>query len=336
LSVGVVGLGFAGLEHARALAELPQVSLRWLCDERSEPRQRAARQFPAARVANDPSDLLEDESLDAIVIASGGRPGLAHAALTLDKHVLTNPPLAYSGIEAAELVRLAQGRGRGLVVADTLVAQPAARTLKELIDSGGLGDVYSLYADRQGLPRERPADEGVWSFGVDELSLVLYLLDDEPIEIVARGESYLEPGVVDVVSCTLLFATGISAHLHLSWFDPQGIRRLKAIGSQRMAVLDSLAPDRKLTLYEEIAADGSIGDIRCPRIETGDPVRLACERRVAGARSAMPHSTAQRAVSVVRVLESAAESLARTRRASQPVEHTAAAHLRVVPLRPPA
>jgi predicted dehydrogenase len=341
LTVAVVGLDATGVEYASALADLPQVSLRWLCDERSEPRQRTARRFPAARVTKDPTELLEDESLDAIVIASGGRPALASAALTLDKHVLTTPPLAYSAIDAAELLRLAHGRGRALVVADTLVAQPAAWKLKELIETGGLGDVYSLYVNRQGIPRERPADEGVWTFGAGELSLVLYLLDDEPIDVVARSESYSEPGVVDVISCSLLFATGISAHLHLSWLDPQGIRRLTAIGSQRMAVLDNLAPERKLTIYEQVTADGSIGDILSPQIEPGDPVRLECERLVAAVRSAAPRSTAtesagQRAVAVVWVLESVAESLDRKRRASQPGEQGAAAHGQVVPLRPPA
>jgi predicted dehydrogenase len=341
LSVGVVGLDANGIEYASTLADLPQVNVRWLCDERIAPRQRTARRFPAARVTKDPTDLLEDESLDAIVIASGGRPALASAALTSDKHVLTTLPLAYTGTDATELVRLAQGRGRALVVADTLVAQPAAGELKELIETGGLGEVYSLYVNRQGIPRERPADEGVWTFGADELSLLLYLLDDEPIDVVARGESYSEPGVVDVISCSLLFATGISAHLHLSWLDPQGIRRLTAIGSQRLAVLDSLAPERKLTIYEQITADGSIGDIRSPRIEPGDPVRLECERWVAAVRSSTPRSTAveltgQRAVAVVRVLESVAESLDRKQRASQPVEHAAAALGQVVPLRPPA
>jgi predicted dehydrogenase len=342
LSVGVVGLDATGVEYACALADLPQVSLRWLCDERPEPRQRAARRFPIARVTKDPADLLEDESLDAIVIASGGRPALASAALTLDKHVLTTQPLAYSGVDAAAVVRLAQGRRRALVVADTLVAQPAAAKLKELIETGGLGDIYSVYANRQGIPRERPADEGVWTFGADELSLLLYLLDDEPIDVIGRGESYSEPGVVDVVSCSLLFATGISAHLHLSWLDPQGIRRLTAIGSQRMAVLDSLAPERKLTIYEQLTADGSIGDIRSPRIDPGDPVRLECERLVAAVRSvasraAAPHaaeSIGQRAVAVVRVIESVADSLDRKQRAARPVEHASGAQ--VVQLRPPA
>jgi predicted dehydrogenase len=335
LSVGVVGLESDGVAYANALADLPQVSLRWLCDEHSELRQRTARRFATARVTSDPSELLRDELLDAIVIARGGCPTLAYAALTGDKHVFTTQPLAYSGADAAKLVRVALARDRALVVADPLVAQPAAGKLKELIASGGLGDVYALYADRQGIPRARPADQGVWTFGADELSLLLYLLEDDPIEVVARGESYVEPGIVDVVFCDFLFATGISAHLHLSWLDPLQARRLTAIASKRMAVLDGLEPERKLTIYEQNPADGCVGDIHSPRVEHGDAVRLDCERLLAAVRSPAPKCTAQRAVTVVQVLESVEQSLERAQRVARPLEQAPATRLELVPFRPP-
>jgi predicted dehydrogenase len=326
LNVGVVGLDADGVAYASALADLPQVSLRWLCDEHSERRQRIGRRFETARLTSDSSHLLRDELLDAIVIARGGCPTLAYAALAGDKHVFTTAPLAYSGADAAKLVRVAAARDRALVVADPLVVQPAAATLKELIESGGLGDVYTLYAERQGIPRARPADQGVWTFGADELSLLLYLVADEPIEIVARGESYVEPDIVDVVFCDLRFATGISAHLHLSWLDPLRIRRLTAIASKRMAVLDSLEPERKLTVYEQRLADGCVGDIHSPQIDVADSVRLDCERLLAAVRSTAPRSDARRAVTVVQVLESVEQSLECEQRASRAVEHGFADH----------
>jgi predicted dehydrogenase len=335
LTVGIVGLGAEGVAYANALADLPQVSLRWLCDEHSDLRQRLGRRFATARITSDPSDLLRDESLDTILIARGGCPTLAYAALTGDKHVFTTSPLAYTGADAARLVRVAQARERALIVADPLVAQPAARKLKELIASGRLGDVYSLYADRRGIPRARPADQGVWTFGADELSLLLHVLEDEPIEVVARGQSYVEPGVVDVVSCDLLFATGISAHLHLSWLDPLPTRRLTAIASKRMAVLDGLEPERKLTIYEQSSGDGCIGDIHRPLIEPADAVLLDCERLLAGVRSGAPQRNAQRAVAVVEVLESVEKSLEREQRMAQPVAQASAGHLELVTFRPP-
>jgi predicted dehydrogenase len=344
LSVGVVGLDARGLEYAHALAELPQVSLRWLCDDGGELRQHTARRFATAVVTNDPLDLLEDEALDAIAFTSGCRSDLVWTALSADKHVLAGAPLAHSPRAAAEIVRLAQARGRALVLSEPLVAQPAAGKLKELIETGRLGEVYALHASRQGLPRTRPRDDGVWTFGVDDLSLLLYLLDDEPIEVLARAESYVEPGVVDVAFCYLRFATGISAHLHLSWLDPLRIRRVTAIGSKRMAVLDDLEPERKLTVYQQSAPrarragndpDAGIGDVRSPRIDPDEPVRLECERLVAAARTASPDPAARRAISVLEVLERVHECLERDVGAVvEPLARPVRPDLHIVPLRP--
>src|SRR5262249_37682646 len=158
-----------------------------------------------------------DEYLDAVAVLEGSRPDLVTSALAADKHVFAAPPLALTSHEAAELVRIADERGRALVVGDPLVADPAAARLKELVETGELGEVYALYANRQGLPPNPVGADTGWPFGVDELSLMLYLVEDDPIEIAARGESYLEPGIIDVAFVFLRFATGISAHLHLSW-----------------------------------------------------------------------------------------------------------------------
>jgi predicted dehydrogenase len=329
LTVGVVGGGRQGLEVAHVLAELPQVRLRWLCDERGELPDRSACRFGEARVTRDPADLFEDESLDAVAIVPGGRPALVWCALAADKHVLTGPPLAHAGGEAAELQRLAHGRRRALVVADPLVAQPAAPKLKELIETGGLGDVYSLYACRQGLPKELPGASGAWTFGAAELSLLLYLLEDEPVEVVARGQSYVERGKVDVVSSDLCFATGITGHLHLSWLDPEPVRRVTVIGSKRMAVFDDLAAERKLTIYPH----GS-GDVRSPQFDCEDPVRVDCERLLAAARSAGPNPAGGRAVAVVTVLETIDKQLELEPVLPEPVELRPRPDLQVVPLRP--
>lgn len=340
LSVGVVGLDSRGLGYANALADMPQVDLRWLCDDRGELRQHGVRRFATARLTDDPVDLLDDESLDAIVVVSATSPALVWAALAADKHVLTAAPLARSGREAHDLVLMAHTRGRALVVSEPLVAQPAAEKLKELIETGRLGDVYALYANRQGIPRPRPSDDGVWAFGADEVSLLLYLLEDEPIEVFAQAESYVDPGVVDVVFCYLRFATGISAHLHLSWLDPLRIRRVTAIGSKRMAVLDDLEPERKLTIYQQSTArssDPSIGEIRSPRIEPDDPVRVECERLVAAARGTGPDPAARRAVTVVGVLESVNACISQNRPdIAERFETPSRPDLYVVPLRPPA
>lgn len=332
LNVGVVGLDARGVEYATTLSELPQVRLTWLCEEHGELRHRTARRFATARMTSDAADLLEDEALDAVVIVSGGRPELVWSALAADKHVLAGPPFARNPVEATELVRMARTRDRALVVSEPLVAQPAAAKLKELVDAERLGDLYALYANRQGIPRTRPDDDGIWSFGVDELALLLYLLEDEPIEVLAHGESYVDPDVVDVTFCYLRFATGISAHLHLSWLDPLRFRRLTAIGSKRMAVLDDLEPLQKLTIYEQF--DDGVGDVRSPRIEREQTVRLECQKLIAAARTRAPDPAARRACSVLDVLETVHECLTGDA-AAPPALRQAPPELRVVPA-PPA
>jgi predicted dehydrogenase len=328
LNVGIVGLDARGVEYATTLSELPQVRLTWLCEDHGDLRHRTARRFATARMTNDPADLLEDEALDAVVIVSGGRPDLVWRVLASDKHVLAASPIARSQRDAAELVHMAQTRDRALVVSEPFVAQPAAVKLKELIETERLGDLYALYANRHGIPRARPDDDGIWSFGVDEMALLLYLLEDEPIEVLAHGESYVEADVIDVAFCCFRFATGISAHLHLSWLDPLPVRQLTAVGSKRMAVLDDLEAVRKLTIYQHFEA--GIGDIRSPRIEPPDTIRRECQRLIAAARAPAPDPASRRAVAVLDLLETVHECLARATALSAPAV-LAPPELRLVP-----
>lgn len=342
VSVGVVGLGRRGLELAAGFDDLPQAKLRWLCEERREPRLRVGRRFPEATVTATIDDLLADEAVDAIVIAAGHHDTLVRRALEADKHVFVDAPLTRDAAQAGALVRLAAARRRALVIGEPLVARPGVRKLKELVDTGRLGELYYLYANRQGLGRGWLEESALWDVGSADVSMLLYLLDDEPVEVTARGESYVRPGVPDVVFCYFRFATGIGAHLHLSWLDPLRLRRATAVGSKRMAVFDDLEHDRKLTIYQQTAArphdgepvDHPLGDAHSPRLDTTDPVRLECERLVAAVRGGSDPAAGRRAVSVVRVLEAVQDSLDRDEDIRPAVERTVAPLSEVVPLRP--
>ena len=177
------------------------------------------------------------------------------------------------------------------MVGHVMLFHPAVRKLKELLDSGDLGDIFYLYANRQNLGKVRQDENALWSLGAHDIAVLLYLLEDQPVEVSARGESYVQPGIPDVVFCYLKFATGISAHLHLSWLDPHKLRRLTVVGSERMAVVDDMEPERKLTLYEKSATPRPtgdfgeyiqvrFGDILCPRLPNDEPLRVECEHFV--------------------------------------------------------
>jgi predicted dehydrogenase len=323
VSVGLVGLGYWGPNLLRAFDEIPGTELRWLCDLDPRARLAARQRFPEARVTADFDDLLDDDGLDAVVIAT---PSPTHASLALrsleaDKHVFVEKPLALSGDDADRVVLTARRRGRCLMVGHVLLYHPAVRKLKELIDDGVLGDLFYVYGNRQNLGKIRQDENALWSLGAHDIAVLHYLLADQPIEVSARGESYLQEGVADVVFCFLRFATGITAHLHLSWLDPHKLRKLTVVGSKQMAVFDDMDVERKLTVYDKNATPRSaesfgeyiqvrFGDIQIPRVPSDEPLRLECEQFVSSIRSSSFEQTgASDAAAVVRILAALQRSL---------------------------
>jgi predicted dehydrogenase len=324
VTIGIVGLGYWGPNLARTFDELPGADLRWLCDVSPETRLAFCNRFPTARVTADINDLLSDDTLDAIVIATPSRThaSLARRALEADKHVFVEKPLALSGEDADELVQEAERRCRCLMVGHVLLFHPAVRKLKEYVDLGHLGDVYYVYGNRQNLGKIRRDENALWSLGAHDVAMLLYLLEDEPIEVSARGECYLREGISDVVFCFMKFATGISAHLHLSWLDPHKMRRLTVVGSKQMAVFDDMESERKLTVYQKTVttrraenfgeyAQVRFGDIVIPRVANDEPLRLECEHFVSGVRAGARLTGAHESATVVKILDALQHSLDR-------------------------
>ena len=176
------------------------------------------------------------------------------------------------------------------MVGHLLEYHPGVEKLKQLVDSGDLGDqIYYIYGNRLNLGKLRADENALWSLGAHDVSVVLHLAGEEPTEVVAHGESYVRDGVEDVVFCFMRFPSGISAHLHLSWLDPHKERRFTVVGSRRMATFDDMALEGKLTIYdkgfdEDARGYGEYitraGDIFSPRILNAEPLRIECEHFV--------------------------------------------------------
>ena len=132
-----------------------------------------------------------------------------------------------------------------------LLYHPGVRKLKELVDGGDLGDVLCIYGNRQNLGVIRSNENALWSLGVHDLSVILWLLGEEPDTVVAHGRDFLQPGVEDVVFCYLRFPSGRVAHMHLSWLDPHKMRKITVVGREKMAVFDDMELERKVTVYEK-------------------------------------------------------------------------------------
>jgi predicted dehydrogenase len=317
--IAQVGVGQWGRNLARNFSQLAELVL--LCDENAELRSELEELYPHARVTGDYDDVLGDESVEAVVIATPvpTHYEFAKRALEADKHVFVEKPPAMLGAEMEELVSLAEGRGRVLMPGHLLLYHPAVRKVKQLVDSGELGDVLYVYGNRQNFGVIRKNENALWSLGVHDLSVMLYLIDEDPVEASARGRDFLTPGVEDVVFCYLRFPSGKIAHMQLSWLDPHKIRRITVVGSEKMVVFDDMELERKVTLYEKapeqpIGIYGEwrtrTGDIFIPKVPNDEPLRLECQAfldLVAGDGDA--GKVARDGLTVVRALERLQSSL---------------------------
>jgi predicted dehydrogenase len=321
IRVGVVGLGYWGPNLARNLAAIPGCELAWLCDADEQRLAKLAPSFPGARLAGELDELLADERLDAVVLAT---PVPSHAELAIavaqaGKHCFVEKPLATNAADAERAVEAAERAGRILMVGHLLEYHPAVARLKQLVGSGELGPLYYLYGNRLNLGKLRADENALWSLGAHDVSVALHLIDEEPAECEARGASFVRPGVQDVVFCYLRFPSGVVAHLHLSWLDPHKERRITVVGAQRMATFDDMLIEGKLTVYdkgfdEDTRSWGEYiarsGDIFSPRIPNVEPLRLECEHFIECIRiGATPRSDGLSGLRVVRVLEALQRSL---------------------------
>jgi predicted dehydrogenase len=322
VTVGVVGLGYWGPNLARNFAALEGCRLTWCCDRSAESRARWERSLPGARFTGELDELLADEALDAVVVATDvpSHAALATRVLSAGKHCFVEKPLARSAGEAADVVAAAEAAGRTLMVGHLLEYHPGVAKLKEIVASGELGDVYYVYSNRLNLGKIRDDENALWSLGAHDVSVLLHLFDgEEPAEVLTRGESFVRPGVEDVVFCYLRFPSGRVAHMHLSWLDPHKERRLTVVGSRRMATFDDMALERKVTVYDkgfdpDFRNYGEYitrsGDVMSPRISNEEPLRIECGHFVECVRTgAEPQSGPESAMRTVRVLESLQRSL---------------------------
>lgn len=328
-TVGIVGLGYWGPNLARNFASQPGGELRWLCDGRDELLERFARQYPGARTTSSIEDLLDDPDLDAVVLATPvpTHGALAKRVLEAGKHCFVEKPLAQTVEDAEAAVEAARSAGKVLMVDHLLEYHPGVIALKQIADSGELGDVRYIYGNRLNLGKLRADENALWSLGAHDVSVVLRLAGgEEPVEWSARGEAYMRDGVEDVVFAFLRFESGLSAHLHLSWLDPHKQRRFTVVGSKRMAEFDDMETERKLTVYDKGFDESPenwgewvarAGDIRSPAVTGTEPLKLVTSHFLdCVATGKTPVSDGESGLRVVRVLENLQDELVASRRAA--------------------
>ncbi len=322
--VGVAGIGGWGKNLARNYHQIPGCSLKYICDLDRDKLEKQHKLLPGTEATTRFQDLIDDPELDAVVIATTAvsHYKLCKAALEAGKDVYVEKPFVLRLSEAEELIDLAARRQRILMVGHLLEYHPVMRRLKELVDSGDLGRILYIYSQRVNLGTIREDENALWNFAPHDISSILYLLGAEPTDVAARGQSYLQAGIEDVVFLSLNFAGRAMAHIHVSWLDPHKIRRLTIVGSRKMAVFDDLEASEKLRIYDKSAEQNTdydsfagfitlrFGDITIPHVRMEEPLRLECQHFLSCVRERKPPlSDGRDGWRVVRVLQAAEESL---------------------------
>jgi predicted dehydrogenase len=252
-AVALIGFGYWAPNLARNLQAQAGGRWRYLVELSAERRERAAQLYPQVRVTDDLAEVLADDEVGAVIVAT---PAATHAPLArrlLDagKHVLVEKPLALCTADAAELATLADARGLTLMVGHTFEYVPAVRRMRQLIEAGEIGDTLYLHSQRLNLGRIQSDINAFTSIGPHDVSIANYLVGRAPQWVLAEGARYLSRQVEDVTFVTVGYPDGVLAHMHVSWLDPSKTRRTTVVGSRKMLVYDDMDADAKLRVYDK-------------------------------------------------------------------------------------
>ena len=338
MRIGLIGLGYWGPNYARVVTELPGVELAVVCDSSPDAVKFVQSRVPGVAATTDPGAVFAQADVDAVIIAT---PTWTHAELTLaalsaGKHVLCEKPLARSVEECDRVIAEADRVGKILFVGHTFLFNPAVRRLHELVQGGEIGRLLYAHTARTGLGPIRQDVNALWDLAPHDLAILFHLFAQEPVSVSARGQSFLQENVEDVVFAQLAFDGGAIAGIHVSWLDPYKVRRVTAVGDRKMVVFDDIAVDEKLRVFDKGASYEAVsesargtefgeyralirdGDITIPKLASQEPLKQqvaefarCCET---GDRPLTDGVAGRR---VVAVLEAATESL---RRDGAPVE----------------
>jgi len=350
MKLAVIGVGYWGPNLVRVFSQHPRVGRVTACDIDPARLERISQLHPAVELERDAERVFADPAIDAVVVALpvAQHYDMARRALEAGKHVLVEKPLAATAEEGEALCRLASDRRRVLMVGHTFLFNAAVRKVKSYIDSGELGQVYYVYAQRLNLGIVRRDVDALWNLAPHDVSIILHWLGAGlPEEVVCHGASYLQPEVDDVSFMIMRFAGGLLAHVHVSWLDPGKVRRMTVVGSSKMAVYDDTSAEARVKLFDKGIDRQNIdrnlgefedfgqfqlinraGDLLIPNVRFAEPLRAEADHFVACIADGIePIADGRNGLDVLRVLEAARESRKRQGRPTRVSNPTASSRV---------
>jgi predicted dehydrogenase len=296
-----IGCGYWGPNLLRNFSSLPDCRVKYVVDASPERRAFVETNFPRTQAVDMTDVVFSDSEITGVVIATpaGTHFQLAKETLLAGKHVFVEKPLATKVSEVDELATLAAERNLVVMVGHTFIYNSAVRYVKKLLDAGELGEIRYIYSQRLNLGRIRGDIDALWNFAPHDISIIQYWLGDPaPISIRRLGMDFIQKGVDDVVFLSLVYPQKIIANIHVSWLDPQKVRKMIVVGSQKMVVYDDIADD-KIAIYDKGIDKKAIlgqnmdfdnprpdqfsyrsGDIILPNISFTEPLRAEAEHFV--------------------------------------------------------
>lgn len=320
--IGVLGCGGWGKNIVRTLAGLGAVDA--VADPSEGGRALAAELAPGATIHEDPMSIIEDPSIDAVMIATPAEThyALASAAIAQGKDTFVEKPLTIDLGETERLVEQAAASDRILMVGHLLEYHPAILRLQELIDAGELGEVRYVISNRLNLGKIRTEENALWSFAPHDIAVILRLVGGFPIEVVATGGSYVTPGIADTTVTQLRFDSGVRSHIFVSWLHPFKEQKLVVVGSRKMASFDDVS--KELLLHDQRVDwhEGQPVPVRGEGTEvefdSTSPLEAECQHFIDCVKTrATPRTDGINGLRVLRILHGAQHSL---QSHGQPVE----------------
>jgi len=333
INIGVVGCGYWGPNLVRNFRSLSDCDLKVMCDMNEQRLTHLKSLYPEVEGAMDFNYMLNGIGLDAVVIATAVKAHfpLAKASLLAGKHTMIEKPLASSTEQCEELIEIAKKNGLILMIGHTFLYSPAVRKIKEIVDAGDIGDIRYICARRLNLGLFQKDINVAWDLAPHDISIIQYIMGEQPVAVNCRGSAHVTPGVEDVTTMCLSFRRQQTAVIQSSWLDPRKVREMTIVGSQRMIVYDDVLPLEKIRIFDarverpphydtfaEFHYAYHYGDVYSPYIKQEEPLKVECQHFLDSIRNGTtPLSDGRQGMQLVQILEASSESL---KRGGSPVE----------------
>jgi len=333
IKIGVVGCGYWGPNLVRNFRFLPDCNLKLICDLSEQRLAHLKSLYPEVQGTTDYRHMLNGAGLDAVVIATAVNThySMARASLLAGKHTLIEKPMACSSAECQDLIAIARKKGLVLMTGHTFLYSPAVRKIKEIVDRGDIGEIRYISARRLNLGLFQKDINVAWDLAPHDISIVLYIMGEQPVTVNCRGSAHVTPDIEDVTTMCLTFNNHGSAIIHSSWLDPRKVREMTIVGSKRMIVYDDVAPLEKIRIFDarverpphydtfaEFHYAYHYGDVYAPYVKQEEPLKTECQHFLDCIRNgSTPLTDGNQGLELVRILEASSESL---KRGGAPVE----------------